>query len=161
MYESVRPTKLYSRSYDEETDSSVIVFGSNLKMPKKNKDVIIGNTINNSSVLAAFGKSNVEKTRLNKVYDYFAMQVKDVLAPRMLLSGYVKSRLDSDENGELKSFVIKLLKASDFNIEDVSLHEEEELITPELESIIRNSPMPKEAKEEMLKRGKITNTELT
>ncbi len=161
VYESVRPTKLYSRSYDEETDSSVIVFGSNLKMPKKNKDVIIGNTINNSSVLAAFGKSNVEKTRLNKVYDYFAMQVKDVLAPRMLLSGYVKSRLDSDENGELKSFVIKLLKASDFNIEDVSLHEEEELITPELESIIRNSPMPKEAKEEMLKRGKITNTELT
>ena len=81
VYESIRPTKLYSRSYDPDTDSSVIEFGTNLKMAKKNQDAIAGNTINNCSVLAAFGNSNVEKTKLNDVYDYFAKQVKDVLAP--------------------------------------------------------------------------------
>ena len=91
--------------------------------------MISGNTINNCSVLAAFGKSNVERTKLNDVYDYFAKQVKDVLAPGMLLSGYVKSRLDKDETGDLKKFILNFLKASDFNIEDVVLHEEEELIT--------------------------------
>ena len=31
VYESIRPTKLYSRSYDPDTDSSVIEFGTNLK----------------------------------------------------------------------------------------------------------------------------------
>ena len=161
VYDSIRPTKLYNRSYDAATDSTTIDFGVNLKMTKKSQDVISGNTINNCSVLAAFGKSNVERTRLNDVYDYFAKQVKDVLAPGMLLSGYVKSRLDKDEAGDLKKFILNFLKASDFNIEDVVLHEEEELITPELEQLIQNAPIDKDAKAEMLRKGKITNTELT
>ena len=161
VYESVRPTKLYTRTYNSETDSSVIDFGLNLKMSKKDQDTISGNTINNSSVLAAFGKSNVEKTKLNDVYSYFAKQVKDVLAPGMLLSGYVKSHLDRDENGDLKRFLLNLLKASDFYIEDVTLHEEEELITPELEKLIQGAPIDDKSKNEMLKRGKITNAELT
>ncbi len=160
-YESIRPTKLYSRYYNAETDSSVIEFGANLKMAKKNQDTIAGNTINNCSVLAAFGKSNVEKTKLNEVYDYFARQVKDVLAPGMLLSGYVKSHLDKDEDGSLKRFLLNFLKASDFNIEALALHEKEELITPEMEQLIQRAPIDDEAKAEMLKKGKITNTELT
>ena len=161
VYESIRPTKLYSRSYDPDTDSSIIEFGTNLKMAKKNQDAIAGNTINNCSVLAAFGNSNVEKTKLNDVYDYFAKQVKDVLAPSMLLSGYVKRHLDKDKDGNLKKFILNFLKASDFNIEDVTLHEEEELITPELEQLIQKAPIGDDAKSEMLKKGKITNTELT
>ena len=161
VYDSIRPTKLYSRSYDAATDSTIIDFGSNLKMTRKSQDVISGNTINNCSVLAAFGKSNVERTRLNDVYDYFAKQVKKVLAPGMLLSRYVKSRLSKDETGDLKKFILDFLKASDFNIEDVTLNEEEELITPELEQLIKNVPIDKETKAEMLRTGKITNTELT
>lgn len=161
VYDSIRPTKLYNRSYDAATDSTTIDFGVNLKMTKRSQDVISGNTINNCSVLAAFGKSNVERTKLNDVYDYFAKQVKDVLAPGMLLSGYVKSRLDKDETGDLKKFILNVLKASDFNIEDVVLHEEEELITPELEQLIQNAPIDKEAKAEMLRKGKIINAELT
>lgn len=161
VYDSVRPAKLYSRSYDATTDSTTIDFGVNLKMPRKSQDVISGNTINNCSVLAAFGKSNVERTKLNDVYDYFAKQVKDVLAPGMLLSRYVKSRLDKDKTGDLKKFILNFLKASDFNIEDVVLHEEEKLITPELEQLIQNAPIDNEAKAEMLRKGKITNEELT
>ena len=161
VYDSIRPTKLYSRSYDAATDSTAISFSVNLKMTKKGQDVISGNTINNCSVLAAFGKSNVERTKLNDVYDYFAKQVKDVLTPGVLLSRYVKSRLDKDETGDLKKFILKFLKASDFNIEDVVLHEEEELITPELEQLIQNAPIDKGAKAEMLRKGKITNLELT
>lgn len=154
VYESIRPTKLYSRSYDPDTDSSVIEFGTNLKMAKKNQDAIAGNTINNCSVLAAFGNSNVEKTKLNDVYDYFAKQVKDVLAPGMLLSEYVKRHLDKDKDGNLKKFILNFLKASDFNIEDVTLHEEEELITPELEQLIQKAPIDDDAKSEMLKKVK-------
>ena len=56
VYDSIRPTKLYNRSYDAATDSTTIDFGVNLKMTKKSQDVISGNTINNCSVLAAFGK---------------------------------------------------------------------------------------------------------
>lgn len=161
VYDSIRPTKLYSRNYNATTDSTTIDFGTNLKMPRKSQYVISVNTINNCSVLAAFGKSNVERTKLNDVYDYFAKQVKDILAPGMLLSVYVKSQLDKDETGDLKKFILNFLKASDFNIEDVVLHEEEELITPELEQLIQNAPIDNETKAEMLRKGKITNAELT
>lgn len=161
IYESKRPTKLYSRSYDAATDSTTIEFGGKLKLTKKSQDVISGNTINNCSVLAAFGKSNVERTKLNEVYEYFAQQVKDVLAPGMMLSRYVKSRLDKDETGDLKKFILDLLKASDLNIEDVVLHEEEKPITPELGQLIQSAPINNEAKTEMLRKGKITNMELT
>ena len=79
----------------------------------------------------------------------------------MLLSEYVKRHLDKDKDGNLKKFILNFLKASDFNIEDVTLHEEEELITPELEQLIQKAPIDDDAKSEMLKKGKITNTELT
>lgn len=160
-YDSVRPTTLYRRSYDAATDSTAINFSENLKMSKKSKDVVSGNTINNCSVLAAFGKSNVERTRLNDVYDYFSKQVHDVLAPGMLLSGYVKAQLGRDASGDLKRFVLDFLKASDFNIEDVTLHKQVQPITPALETVIQNAPIDKEAKAAMLRNGKIMNTELT
>ena len=161
VYDSIRPTQLYSRSYDAATDSTTIAFGANLKLSKKSQDAISGNTINNCSVLAAFGKSNVERTKLNDVYDYFATQVNDVLAPGMNLSGYVKNKLKKDDAGDLKNFIVNFLKASDFNIEDVVVHKEEDSITPELEQLIRNAPIDNEAKAEILRKGKITNTELT
>lgn len=50
VYDSVRPTKLYSRIYDVSTDSTDIDFGANLKMTKKSQDAISGNTINNEGV---------------------------------------------------------------------------------------------------------------
>ncbi len=126
VYESMRPTKLYSRKYNKETDSSMVEFGTNLRLTKKSQASIIGNTINNCSVLAAFGKSNVERTKLNDVYDYFAKQIKEVMKPGMLLSDYVKNNLNSDV--ELKNFILKFLKASDFNIADVTIHKEDTLI---------------------------------
>lgn len=161
VYDSFRPAKLYNRIYDTGTNSTIIDFGSSLKMSKRDRDIISGNTINNCSVLAAFGKSNVEKTKLNDVYDYFANQIKDVLAPGMLLSGYVKKQLSRDTDNDLKKFVLDFLHASDFNIENISLSEEEQIITPELEQLIQKSPINSNAKSEMLKKGKITNTFLT
>ena len=160
VYDTYRPTKLYSRNYDEHSDSTKIEFGTKLKLTKKSREAILGNTINNSSVLAAFGKSNAERTRLNDVYEYFANQVKDALSPAMSLSSYVKSKLNNDDTGDLKKFILGVLRASDFNIDDVSLQEKEELITPELEQLIKNAPIQEEAKAEMLRKGKITNTQL-
>jgi len=45
VYESMRPTRLYCRKYNCDTDSSVVEFGTNLKLTKKSQASIIGNTI--------------------------------------------------------------------------------------------------------------------
>lgn len=160
VYSTARPTRLYKRTYNASSDSTTIEFGANLNLSKKSKDVISGNTINNCSVLAAFGKSNVERTKLNDVYNYFVNQYNNVLTPEMLLSSYIKSKLDGDKTGELKGFVLNFLKASDFNIEDVELQETETPITPELEQLLQRVPIEREAKDVMLRNGKISNIEL-
>ena len=160
VYPGTQPANLYLRTYKTETDSAEIKFGGKLGLGKKSQLAITGNTINNCTVLAAFGKSNVESSRLNSVYDFFANSIDEMLPLHRPLSMIAKKYLDNDKDGELKSFLIDFLKASDFNISNLELKEEETPITPEMEKIIQSAPIPDEAKEQMLKQGKITNSEL-
>lgn len=154
-YITNRPARLYLRQYNEETKASSIVFGDKLGLSKKSQAVIEGNTIQNASVLAAFGQSNVEETRLNVVYEFFTRKINDLLRPRNSLLGYTKRLLDKDEDKSLQRFLVQFLKASDFNISNVDLHEEETEIPEELEKMIQSSSMPEEAKKRMIAEQKI------
>ena len=67
VYSSVQPTLVYKRTYNAEKDATDIVFGGKVGLVKKSREAIEGNALNNRTVIAAFGKSNVEKSRLNLV----------------------------------------------------------------------------------------------
>ena len=121
VYASKKPTMLYSREYNAEKDTSEVVFNPALKLQKQSQGVIAGNTINNSTVLAAFGRSNVPSSRLNLVYDFFSGHVADMLTPSISLSDLTKTLLKEDRDGSLKLFLLRFLKASDFNISDIKL----------------------------------------
>lgn len=161
VYSSVQPSLLYKRMYNAETDSTQIVFGGKVGLLKKSSAAILGNTINNRTVIAAFGKSNVEKTRLNLVYDFFSSKIAPMMLPQSNLSSFTKSNLQRSRDGKLKEFILHFLKASDFNISDISLHDEEVNITPEMESMIKNAPgMPERMIEDTLRKGTINMEEL-
>ena len=161
VYSSVQPTLLYKRTYNAETASTEIAFGGKVGLVKKSRDAIIGNTINNQTVIAAFGNSNVEKSRLNLVYDFFSHGIAPILFPQSNLMSFTKRRLKRDKDGRLKKFILHFLKASDFNISDFSIHQEDVVITPEMELIIKNTPgMPEKAKEEVLKKGMLQSDEM-
>lgn len=68
--------------------------------------------------MAAFGQSNVETSRLDKVYQYFTNNMLDMLYPRLSIMDYVKNQLRDSSDETVKSFILQLLKASDFNIVD-------------------------------------------
>lgn len=159
-YTSPKGTTLYSRSYNKETDSSLITFSTKLGLLKKSKDVIIGNTLNNRSVLAAFSISNIESSKLNDVYAYFSNHIPDVLEPNMMLSSYVKRKLEQDKDGSLKDFLLKFLKASDFNIKNFELSHEETPITSEMEKIIQVFPLSDDKKDLMMQKGTIMSSNL-
>jgi hypothetical protein len=159
-YPLSQPARLYTRTYNEQTDSTNIEFGNKLGLSKKGQLAIIGNTINNCSVMAAFGKSNVESSRLNLVYNFFTKSFSNILRPMDSLSRYVKAELNKDKDNSLKLFLVDLLKASDFNITDLKIEEKTESITPDMEKIIISSPMSETSKQQMLQKGKITNYEL-
>jgi len=161
VYSSIQPTLLYKRSYNAEKDATDIVFGGKVGLVKKSREAIEGNAINNRTVIAAFGKSNVEKSRLNLVYEFFSQRIAPIMYPQSSLMGFTKRRITKDKDGRLKKFILHFLKASDFNISDIAIHEEEVNITPEMELLIKNtSGMPAKAKEEILKKGTLHSDEM-
>ncbi|MCF0218567.1 MAG: AAA family ATPase [Muribaculaceae bacterium] len=127
VYTSSRPTVLYRRNYNEQTDHSEIAFGNKAGLCKSSRDVIEGNTLNNCSVIAAIGQSNVERTHLTKVYEYFATSMMETLTPRMDAMSFAKDLLQSEISKELKNFILKLLRASDFNITDIKIKNSNQL----------------------------------
>lgn len=161
VYSTVQPTLLYKRTYNAEKDSTDIMFGGKVGLVKKSREAIEGNTFNKRTVIAAFGKSNVEKSRLNLVYDFFSQRIVPIMYPNNSLMGFTKRRITRDREGLLKQFILHFLKASDFNISDIAIHEEEVNITPEMELVIKNtSGMPEKAKEEILKKGTLQSDEM-
>ena len=161
VYSSVQPTLLYKRTFNAEKDATDIVFGGKVGLIKKSREAIEGNAINNQTVIAAFGKSNVEKSRLNLVYEFFSQRIAPIMYPQSSLMGFTKHLIKRDKDGRLKKFILHFLKASDFNISDIAIHEEEVNITPEMELMIRNtSGMPAKAKEEILKKGTLHSDEM-
>lgn len=161
VYSSVQPTLLYKRTYNPEKDATDIVFGGKVGLVKKSREAIEGNTFNKRTVIAAFGKSNVEKSRLNLVYDFFSQKIAPIMYPQSSLMDFTKRRITRDRDGQLKRFILHFLKASDFNISDIAIHEEEMSITPEMELVIKNtSAMPEKSKEEILKKGTLHSDEM-
>jgi len=161
VYSSVQPTLLYKRTYNAEKDATDIVFGGKVGLIKKSREAIEGNTINNRTVIAAFGKSNVEKSRLNLVYDFFSQRIAPIMYPQSSLMSYTKRRITKNKDGRLKKFILHFLKASDFNISDIAIHEEVVSISPEMEVTIKNTPgMSEKAKEEILKIGTLRSDEM-
>lgn len=159
--ESSRMALGYKRTYDAAQDRPIIEFGTKIKLIKKSQQAIISNTINNCTVLAAFGKTNVEPSRLDEVFEFFTKSMKGVLQPNMILSSFIKSSLRKDDSGKLKAFLLKMLKLSDFNIVNMSVHEEEDQLTPEMQRIMEADLIQVENKEETLKRGTFKHDELS
>ena len=161
VYSSVQPALLYKRTYNAEKDATDIVFGGKMGLVKKSREAIEGNTINNRTVIAAFGKSNVEKSRLNLVYEFFSRRIAPIMYPQNSLMGFTKRRMKRDRDGRLKKFILHFLKASDFNITDIAIHKEEVGLSPEMELLIKNtSVMPEKEKEEILKKGSLPSDEM-
>ena len=140
VYSSVQPTLLYKRTYNAEKGATDIVFGGKVGLVKRSREAIGGNTFSKRTVIAAFGKSNVEKSRLNLVYDFFSQGIVPIMYPQSSMMSFTKRRLTRSKDARLKNFILHFLKASDFNISDIAIHDEEINITPEMELMIKNTP---------------------
>jgi hypothetical protein len=117
VYTSARPTTLYKRLYQPDSDHTEVSFGAKAGIDKATQRAIEGNTTNNCTVMAAFGQSNAHVSKLNDVFDFFLSGMQNILTPRDYLSFDVKNELKNDKDGKKKRFLLQLLKASDFNIE--------------------------------------------
>lgn len=131
VYTSSRPTLLYKRTYAPENGKTSITFGAKIGLSKRSKHAIEGNTTSNCSVMAAVGQSNVETSRLDKVFQYFSKNVLQMLYPTMSIMDYVKKQLRESPDDAIKTFLLQILKASDFNIVDFYVTKKDGVVSSE------------------------------
>lgn len=123
VFASVRPTTLYKRQYQPLTDHTIVTFSPKVGIYKSSQQAIIGNTTNNCTVMAALGQSNATSSKLNDIYAFFLSGMQSIFSPRGTMSYDVKAELRNDQSGKKKQFLLQLLKASDFNIVDMTLEQ--------------------------------------
>ena len=151
VYTSNRPTMLYKRVYLPNSDHTKVTFGNKSGIGKSAAQAIEGNTTNNCSVMAAFGKSNVPTTRLNDVYDFFCVGMQVIMNPRDYLSFNVKDELWHDNDGMKKRFLLELLKACDYTIVDMTINKDENPVFHEIRKRILEMPISEDEQKEILK----------
>ena len=161
VYTTTQPSLVYRRTYDEATDHSQVVFGGQAGLSSQSKTAIAGNTTNNCSVVAACASTNVERSPLSAVSDYFREGMAPLLFPSMSMLSYVKMRLKNTSDRALKPFILQLMKASDFNIADIGLEEHETPIDAETLQTLQATPMPEQMRNSIIARGVVRHQELT
>ena len=155
VYMTPMPSTVYKREYNSEKDVSDIWFGTKSGLSKKSQAAISGNAINNCSVIAAFGQTNVEKSLLNGIYDFFNLGMAPMLGPRMRMFDFVKNELRHQGDDGLKLFLLEMLRASDFNIVDFRVKVSEEDMTDDIKRNVMRLPFTEEQRNSILKRGKV------
>ncbi len=71
VYRSAKATEIFSRSTDMEKRLATIVFGSKIKVPVREKDLLESNTLHNNTVIGAYAKTNVDIPELEKLDKWF------------------------------------------------------------------------------------------
>ncbi|EGK00064.1 AAA family ATPase [Dysgonomonas gadei] len=157
-YPTIRPARLFKRTYDIKSESSTIEFGAHIKLSKNDLLTIQGNTLNNSSVLATLTRINVSTSILNTVLEYFRKTICPKLDPNDDLEEYVIKEMDNSPDA--KKFILELFREADFNISNLEIKKEDIEVTPEMRKFIEGAPLPEEDKKNILDNGKIEKSDL-
>lgn len=72
FYKTAKPTELFSRTTDMEKRLARIEFGSKIKIPVRERDLLEGNTLHNDTVIGAYTKTNVDIPELELLNKWFA-----------------------------------------------------------------------------------------
>jgi AAA15 family ATPase/GTPase len=108
---------VYDRTTDLQAQFSSISFGKKIKIPKKDKAALQGNTIWNNTVLGSYLKTNIYLETLQEVTTWFQTILKASITPKTNLFKYISDKIITRKID--KNHVVELLKKADLNISDI------------------------------------------
>ena len=71
FYQTAKPTELFSRITDPDKRLAKMQFGSKIKVPAREKDLLESNTLHNNTVIGAYARTNVDIPELEKLNRWF------------------------------------------------------------------------------------------
>lgn len=128
----LRPSRIYLRSYDKDTEKVKIAFGNCCDLSKNDQHDLELNTVSNSTVLSVFASLNLESRVLSSNLSYFENRISYVKKGDKSLADKLKTD-DSEKDALMKKMILRLLRDVNTNICDYEV-EEATLNISELES---------------------------
>lgn len=114
-----RISTLFVRTYDAENSIAKLTIGKRCSLSAKDRVILDGNTLENSSVLFAYQKSNIHSPVLDAVVAFFKKTLLPLIDPNIRLRDWSKERIASDTSQ--KQFLVSLLEKADFQISDLEV----------------------------------------
>ena len=122
-YASQQPTTIFNRT--TESGVSKINFGNKIKLSNIAKEEIELKCLSNMSVFAAYMQVNVNIAELECATNYFA---KQEIQTSEIFSLYGWKGIDSIKDSNKKDYVLKYLRAADFNISSIGYDDKEDVV---------------------------------
>ena len=151
FYPGTQPANLFTRTHNDETDSAEITFGSKVKITKAVKDVLNANVLKNVSVFVGYNQVNYTQPEIQDAYDWFNNQMLNTINPHINLTGYTTEQIK--KNSKIKGFAIDFMKQAQYNISDIRIETEKELIPEHILKVLDTSSMAHIEKEKLIKEG--------
>lgn len=127
FYHTAKPTELFTRATDEKKRLTKITFGSRVKIPARERDLLESNTLHNNTVIGAYAKTNVDIPELELLYSYFASFLYGMITPTDNLTELTASMVNT--NPDFQNWMNEFLFKADRQIAAVQAHNEFESVS--------------------------------
>lgn len=114
-----RIATLFTRTFDAKNSISKLSIGQKCLLSAKDKVVLDGNTLENSSTLFAYQKSNIHSPVLDVVITFFKKTLMPIINPSVRLRDWSRDRFATDASQ--KRFLVSLMEKADFQISDLEV----------------------------------------
>lgn len=153
FYQTAKPTELFSRNTDLEKRLTKIEFGSRIKVPVRERDLLEGNTLHNNTVIGAYAKTNVDIAELEKLNKWFSTYFLGLITSHDNLSEMTASYLEN--NPSAIPWINLFMRKADRQISEIKVDF----------SRIENAPLEEdfwltEANDKLLSKSKPTDEKL-
>ncbi len=147
-YPGTQPAFIFERTLDIENDTSILKFGSKIRLSDQAIEAIQLKTLKNMSVFAAFSQVNISLPQLSIPYNWFKKQFMPMIDPYTSLTNYSDRHIKEDNR--IKYQALEFINKADFNISNVSFEKQTTLLGNEFLKFIQAGSMPEEQKNKLL-----------
>jgi len=148
FYPGIQPAIIFERTLDSENYTSLLKFGSKIKLSEQAIEAIQLKTLKNMSVFAAFSQVNISIPQLSIPFNWFRRQFMPMIDPYTSLTNYSDNYIKKDNR--IKFQALEFINKADFNISNVSFEKRTTLLDDEFLKLIQAGTMPEEQKSKLL-----------
>jgi AAA15 family ATPase/GTPase len=116
-YQTAKATEIFTRVTDTAKRLARIHFGSRIKVPARERDLLESNTLHNNTVIGAYAKTNVDIPELEKLSRWFNQYISGMLSSTHNLTLTTASLMDQDP--AIGPWINTFLNKADSQIKEV------------------------------------------